>query len=100
MNGRRERAVAYLKVFANEKRLQVLCHLVEGEKSVSELQQSLDIRQTTLSQHLARLRKENLVKTRRKSKKIYYSLVNGDAMPIIWFLYTMFCQQGDALGSD
>jgi ArsR family transcriptional regulator len=97
---RAKRATKYLKIMANETRLRVLCRLVEGEKSVSQLGQSLGIRQTTLSQHLARLRDEDLVQTRRESKTIYYSLVNSEAVPIIWLLYTMYCRQQDALGSD
>ena len=100
MSGREKRAAAFLKTLANEHRLRVLCRLVEGEKSVTQLQRSLGIRQSTLSQHLARLREEGLVQTRRESKKIHYSLANSEAVPIIWLLYNRYCRQQDALGSD
>ena len=60
-----EQAAAYLKTLAHEGRLMILCHLGAGEKSVGELESLLNIRQAAVSQMLARLRDENLVKTRR-----------------------------------
>lgn len=86
-------ATAFLKALANENRLLVLCHLTEGEKSVTELEQLIGIRQPTLSQQLARLRSENLVKTRREAKTVYYSLANNDVMLVIQLLHKMFCEQ-------
>ena len=87
-------ATAFLKALANENRLLVLCHLTEGEKSVTELEQLIGIRQPTLSQQLARLRSEDLVKTRREAKTVYYSLANDDVMLVIQVLHKMFCGQG------
>ena len=84
-------AAAFLKGLANENRLLILCHLAEGEMSVTELELVLGIRQPTLSQQLARLRAENLVKTRREAKSIYYSLASNEAKQVIELLYEMFC---------
>lgn len=87
-------ATAFLKALANENRLLVLCHLADGEKSVTELEKLIGIRQPTLSQQLARLRAENLVKTRREAKTVYYSLASDDVMLVIQLLHRMFCPQG------
>lgn len=84
-------AATFLKALANEHRLLVLCHLAEGEKSVTELEQLLQIRQPTLSQQLARLRAEKVVKTRREAKQIYYSLDSDEVRLIIQLLYRLFC---------
>ena len=86
-----ERAAAYLKTLAHEGRLMILCHLGSGEKCVSELESLLGIRQAAVSQMLARLRDENLVKTRRDGKTIYYSLTDRDTERMIGLLYEMFC---------
>ncbi len=84
-------ATALLKALANENRLMILCYLEGKELSVSELNESLDLSQSALSQHLAVLRRDNLVKTRRESQTIYYSL-NGDrASTIIRTLHEMYC---------
>ncbi len=85
------RASKFLKALANDNRLVILCTLVDGEKNVGELEEILGIRQPTLSQQLARLRSENLVDTRRKSKQIYYRLVSDEAEQMIELLYELFC---------
>tara|TARA_B100000315_G_scaffold147868_1_gene136800 strand:- start:102 stop:473 length:372 start_codon:yes stop_codon:yes gene_type:complete len=89
-------ATSFLKVLANEKRLLILCHLAKGEKSVTELEHLLGIRQPTLSQQLARLRAEDLVETRREAKTIYYSLASTEAILTIQLLYKVFCEQDDS----
>jgi len=66
-------AAEFLKTLGNEWRLMVLCSLGTTEKSVSTLEGELGIKQSALSQHLARLRREGLVKTRRESQTIYHS---------------------------
>ncbi|MCL3880983.1 metalloregulator ArsR/SmtB family transcription factor [Marivita sp. GX14005] len=86
-----QNASAYLKTLAHEGRLMILCHLGAGEKSVGELEALLDIRQAAVSQMLARLREENLVKTRRDGKTIYYSLSDDNTQRMIALLYEMFC---------
>ena len=84
-------AAAFLKTLAHEGRLLILCHLGSGEKSVSELEQLLGMRQAAVSQMLARLREEDLVSTRREGKAIYYSLASADTGRVIALLYDMFC---------
>ncbi len=84
-------AASYLKTLAHEGRLMILCHLGSGEKSVGELEQLLEIRQAAVSQMLARLREEKLVKTRREGKTIYYSLADQDTQRVIALLYDKFC---------
>nr|WP_245558682.1 metalloregulator ArsR/SmtB family transcription factor [Kushneria aurantia] len=72
-----------LKAMANENRLRILCLLRAGEMSVSQLNSRLDLSQSALSQHLAVLRRESLVSTRRSSQVIYYSLCGGQAEAVI-----------------
>ena len=84
-------ACEFLKAMSHETRLRVLCFLMEGEKSVSELEQSLGIRQASVSQQLQRLRAERMVTTRRDGKAVYYSLASNDAREVIAVLYKLFC---------
>ena len=86
-----EQASRLLKVLANQDRLMILCTLAQGEKNVSELEDTLHIRQPTLSQQLARLRADDLVTTRREGKAIYYSLASNEAGRIIEVLYELYC---------
>ncbi|MFC6687020.1 ArsR/SmtB family transcription factor [Jhaorihella thermophila] len=87
-------AAAYLKTLAHEGRLMILCHLGAGEKSVGELERLLGIRQAAVSQMLARLREEGLVRTRRDGKTIYYSLADDRTEKVIGLLYSLFCGAG------
>jgi DNA-binding transcriptional ArsR family regulator len=89
-------AAAFLKTLANENRLMVLCHLAQGEKSVTELESLIDIRQPNLSQQLSRLRADGLVKTRRNAKSIYYELDSPEVMLLIQLMYRLFCLKDDA----
>ncbi len=91
MNTQAAEAVAFLKAMANERRLMILCHLVEGERSVGELEQLLQMRQPALSQQLARLREEGLVATRRESRTIYYRLASAETEALLERLYELFC---------
>lgn len=84
-------AAELLKAMSNENRLLILCHLGEKELSVSELNQFIDLSQSSLSQHLARLRNDGLVKTRRESQTIYYSIANQSVVRLIGFLQQEFC---------
>jgi len=88
-----KRATDFLKALAHESRLIMLCILAEGEKSVSELEHELDLRQPTVSQQLARLRADGLVSTRRDGKVIYYSLASNEARAIIGAIYDVFCKK-------
>jgi DNA-binding transcriptional ArsR family regulator len=84
-------AVRLLKSLANESRLMVMCVLAEGEISVGNLNERIDLSQSALSQHLAILREQGLVKTRRESQTIYYSLADTEAIDLIHKLHELFC---------
>jgi ArsR family transcriptional regulator len=86
------KATSLLKALANKHRLIILCHVAGGEKSVGELEELLAMRQPHLSQHLARLRRDALVKTRRDSRTIYYELDESSvAGEVVQLLYQFYC---------
>ena len=85
-------AEEFLKALANRHRLMILCQLNQGERSVGSLQEAVGLSQSALSQHLARLREDELVKTRRDAQTIYYSLASAEAQRLIGLLYEMFCE--------
>ena len=93
------RASRLLKALSNESRLRVLCQLVEGEQSVGELERVVGLSQSALSQHLARLRREQLVRTRRQAQTIYYSLNGSDATRIIEALHGIYCGPQDNIAA-
>lgn len=84
-------AAQLLKALANEKRLMILCLLSETERSVGELNALLDLSQSALSQHLAVLREEGMVTTRREARNIIYSLCPGPAFQVIRTLHQIYC---------
>ncbi|MDC9719779.1 MAG: metalloregulator ArsR/SmtB family transcription factor [Gammaproteobacteria bacterium] len=84
-------AATMLKAIANESRLLILCNLEGKELSVTDLNNHLDLSQSALSQHLAVLRKDGLVKTRRESQTIYYSLSDVRASKVIKTLHELYC---------
>lgn len=86
-----EEASELLKALANPKRLLILCQLAEGECSVGALARSIDANDATVSQHLAILRREGLVKARRENQTIYYDLKSGPARAVLETLYAAFC---------
>ena len=84
-----------LKALANAQRLRVLCLLVEREMSVGQINEQLpDLSQSALSQHLAKLREEGLVLTRREAQTIWYTLKQGPVEQIITTLYGIYCVPG------
>ena len=85
-------ATNFLKALSHEGRLLILCHLASGEKSVTELEDLLAARQAAVSQQLARLRLEGLVRARRDGKAIFYSLTDDRAKRMIEVVYDMFCK--------
>ena len=85
-------ATRLLKLMSNASRLLVLCELLDGEKSVSELERLTSLSQSALSQHLAKLRSHRLVATRRQSQNIFYSLADTDVDQIIALLHRLFCK--------
>lgn len=85
------KAAILLKAMANEVRLTILCQLSEGEKSVGELERLVGLRQSALSQHLALLRRQDLVTTRREGQSIFYSLGSHEAEAVMATLYNLYC---------
>jgi DNA-binding transcriptional ArsR family regulator len=85
-------AEAFLKTVANRHRLMILCELHKGERSVGALQEAVGLAQSAMSQHLAKLRDEKIVATRRQSQTIFYSLANDTATRLIGLLYEAFCK--------
>lgn len=85
------KASTLLAAMANEKRLMILCQLIEGECSVMELARLLDTRQSTISQHLALLRKDGYVQARRDGQTQFYSLTGDEARCILETLHKLYC---------
>lgn len=84
-------AARLLRALSNEHRLMLLCLLFEGEKTVGELNESLPLSQSALSQHLAVLREEGMVRTRRAGQSIYYRLASPPAQRVIEALHAVYC---------
>ena len=80
-----------LKAMSNEWRLMILCHLSEGEKNVSELQGLLGLSQSAVSQHLAILRRERIVRPRKQAQSVSYSLAGNEATVIMATLHDLYC---------
>lgn len=91
MAARAGEAAAFLKALSHEGRLMILCHITEGEKSVTELEDLIGARQSAVSQQLARLRIEGLVASRREGKAIYYSIADARVRALVRLMYQMFC---------
>ena len=92
-------AAQLLRALANDKRLMLLCLLVEGERSVSELNAKVELSQSALSQHLAVLRAEGLVQTRREAQTIYYALAPGPAAAVMHTLHDIYCAPAVGAGA-
>lgn len=86
------RPCEFLRIFGNEGRLRVLFTLIDGEHTVGELEAVLGIRQSALSQHLARLRHENVVAARRDGRNVHYSLASTKVRAVMEVVYDLFCQ--------
>ena len=91
MRSHADEASRLLKALANPRRLMILCLLVGGERSVGEINEQVELSQSALSQHLAVLRDEGLVRTRREAQTIHYSLVPGPAFEVIQALHRIYC---------
>ena len=94
------RASTLLKAMSNQHRLMILCQLVPGEKCVGELEKVVGLSQSALSQHLARLRRDDLVSTRREAQTIHYSLAGEEASAVIETLYGLYCGAEATLSFD
>jgi DNA-binding transcriptional ArsR family regulator len=86
-----QEATEFLKALAHETRLMILCLLSEGEKTVGELEAKVKQPQAIVSQQLARLRAEDIVRTRRDGRQIYYSISRMEIVTVVRALHTMFC---------
>ncbi|CCQ74151.1 helix-turn-helix transcriptional regulator [Magnetospira sp. QH-2] len=89
-----------LKAMSNPHRLLVLCQLASGEKSVGQLETVVGLKQSALSQHLARLRRDRLVQARRSAQNVYYSLEGEEASSVIETLYGLYCGPAEAMAAD
>jgi len=85
------KAVKLLKAVSNERRLLILCHLLSGEMSVGEMNDKLGLSQSALSQHLALLRRNKLVRTRKEAQTVFYSLNSKEAEALIDLMHTLYC---------
>ncbi len=94
------RASTLLKAMSNQHRLMILCQLVPGEQCVGELEKVVGLSQSALSQHLARLRRDDLVQTRREAQTIYYQLAGEEASAVIETLYGLYCATEATLTHD
>jgi len=91
MQAAAERASELLKALANRHRLMIICQLIDGERSVGELATFLGLRDSTVSQHLALLRKDGLVSARRDAQTIWYSISSSPAREVVETLYRVYC---------
>lgn len=85
------RASGLLRAMGNPHRLMILSQLIKAERSVGELERVVGLSQSALSQHLARLRRDRLVKTRRSAQTIFYSLAGNEAEMVLSTLYQLYC---------
>ncbi len=92
MAAQSHRAAAFLKSLSHQARLLLLCHLVEGDKTVTELVSLMSLRQAAVSQHLARLRADGLVTARRDGKSVVYTITDDRALRVVGLLHEMFCE--------
>jgi DNA-binding transcriptional ArsR family regulator len=91
MEAAADRASDLLKAMSNRHRLLIICQLIDGERSVGDLADFLDLRDSTVSQHLALLRKDGLVSARRDAQTIYYSIASDPAREVLKALYRVYC---------
>jgi DNA-binding transcriptional ArsR family regulator len=91
MEAAADRASDLLKALSNRHRLLIICQLIDGERSVGDLAESLGLRDSAVSQHLALLRKDGLVAARRDAQTIYYSIASDPAREVLKVLYQAYC---------
>ena len=88
-------ATDLLKLLGHPDRLMVLCQLKTGEQSVGELSKNLGIKQSPLSQHLARMRHEGVVESRREAQTVYYSISGEKVTKVVSTLYDLYCAEDE-----
>ena len=89
-----QHAAGLLKAMSNPSRLIILCQLAEGERSVGALERAVGLSQSGISQHLAILRRESVVTSRRVRQTVLYSLASDDVVTIMATLHDVFCRKG------
>lgn len=97
MQAQAEQAADLLKALSNPQRLRVMCLLIDGERTVGEINDEVALSQSALSQHLAVVREGGWVQTRRESQNVYYSVADGPVHKLIQTLHDIYCQ---TLGAD
>jgi len=98
MQAAADQASELLKALANRHRLMIICQLIDAERSVGELSESLGIRDSTVSQHLALLRKDGLVTARRDGQTIWYAISSIPARELLQTLFAVYCAPGAPCG--
>lgn len=93
MQVKAKEAADLMKALSHESRLMILCLLSKGELPVSELMSYSNLSPSAFSQHLARLRQQKLVKTRKVSQMVYYSVADGHVIKVVKLLYKLYCQE-------
>lgn len=93
MQANAQQAASFLKGLASPNRLLILCELATGEKSVSELINATGIAQSSMSQHLNKLKEEHIIDFRREHRVLYYQIKNDATLQIMAVLYQEFCQE-------
>jgi DNA-binding transcriptional ArsR family regulator len=96
MEAAADQASDLLKALSNRHRLLIVCQLIDGERSVGDLAGFLGLRDSTVSQHLALLRKDGLVSARRDAQTIYYSIASEPARAILTALFRVYCAPSDS----
>jgi len=94
------RAAKLLKAMSNPARLVILCQLADGERSVGELERAVGLSQSGISQHLAVLRREGVVASRRVRQTVLYSLASREVVAVMSTLYAVFCSHEAAIAFD
>lgn len=98
MEASADQASDLLKALSNRHRLLIICQLIDGERSVGDLAEFLGLRDSTVSQHLALLRKDGLVAARRDAQTIYYSITSDPARQLLRTLYEVYCAPPKVVG--
>lgn len=91
MQAQAEQAAELMKALSHPQRLRVMCLLIDGERTVGEINAEVELSQSALSQHLALLREGGLVKTRREAQSVYYSVAPGPVQRVIQTLHEVYC---------
>ncbi len=99
MQQRAEDIASLMKCFANPSRIMIFCQLSQGEKNVSTLIEATGLPQTSVSQHLKKLKEEGLIEFRREHRELYYSICSEDVMKIMESLYDIYCYEFDFCGN-